>query len=601
MCEKDKFNKHIEDANDAFYDEFYLQAVSHYNKALALHELDVDSYINMAICYQRNSMYDEALSFFKKALQLEPENTNSIKIYSNFLFFDLEEWSSAEENYINLIEKFPQEKTLYISFATLYDYYYENWAPNYEKAVSIIKMGVKKFADDEYLLSKLMDLYVLWGNLKEARKLFNKLMKNEKLTFEHYKEYAKFFREETKQKYLITTLNRCISNYPLEGQFLEELIELYTKKEDINRVVSTYEKLFKIDCDNINNYYNLAEYLLEKGEINRSTHYYKIAAEISYSKVLFQQAYVFSNPPYDNYTKAIELYKEVVKLNPNNFKAYVNMGACAGFLQQYHQSLSCYTKAIEINPYYDIAYENSGNAFRKTGDLKKAISFYEKALQLNPENYKVAGNLGVTYYSLEKYQESLKFYEISIEFSGNQSIQAYYNIALLYNKLKKHEKAVDACEKALNLYGDDTSPELLYNKYAIHYTLGLATYYLEQKDDSLVHFFDSLELNKNYKDTYVNIGCIYNDLNKLELAKKHLNDALQMDPEDFYILEELGRNSYLEKDYTTALKYTKKSVKLNSKSADGFYNMGKIYSATKKEAQAKKMFLKAESLGHKKE
>lgn len=80
-----------------------------------------------------------------------------------------------------------------------------------------------------------------------------------------------------------------------------------------------------------------------------------------------------------------------------------------------------------------------------------------------------------------------------------------------------------------------------------------------------------------------------------------MNKALKLDPKDFCALENLGWSFYLEKDYVAALEYTKKSVQLNSENADGFYNLGKIYSAQKnEEIIIKKLFKKAAKLGHKK-
>lgn len=600
MSDEDKFNEYIELANEAFYEDSYLRAEHYYVKALAIKEINATSYRNLAICYLENSMFEKTEDFFKKALALDPTNKDTIKVYSDFLFYYKRERTKAEENYFKLLTDYPNDKWLYTALAAIYNNYYDDWSLNYEKAIAIFKTGIKIFPDFDYLSTILLRIYVVYGTFKEAEKFFNKLLKSEKSTFRDYLEYTNFFREENQYNSLVKVIKNCVSIYPNEVKYYKELITIYSENENLDLVIATYEKLFKIDYDNINNYYDLAEYLLEKGELNKAAEYYEIAANINYSKVLFKQAFIFSNQPFDHYIKAIDLYKEVIKLNPNNFNAYINMGVCSGYLQQYHESLSYYSKAIEINPHYDLPYENTGNTYRKAGDLNQAIAAYKKALLLNSKNYKIAGNLAVIYFSLGKYKEALKYYEISIEFSANQSIQAYYNIALLYNQLKKYTKAIDACQNALNLYSEHTPSELLFNKYAIYYTLGLSHYYLKNKNEALTHFFTSLELNENYKDTYVNIGCLYNDFKKLDLAKEYLNKALKLDPKDFCALENLGWSYYLEKDYVTALKHTEKSIQLNNENADALYNLGKIYSAQKKEGQAKKMFKKAAKLGHRK-
>ena len=56
---------------------------------------------------------------------------------------------------------------------------------------------------------------------------------------------------------------------------------MYSETDNIELVIAAYEKLFKLDCDDINNYYTLAEYLLNNGELKKANAFYKTAADIN--------------------------------------------------------------------------------------------------------------------------------------------------------------------------------------------------------------------------------------------------------------------------------------------------------------------------------
>lgn len=598
MNNETDFNTYIELAEQYYYSDLYKRAEQFYKKALIIKDLDADSYYRLSMCYLDIDLIEEAKIYILKAYELYPTNESSLRNYADFLFNYENKRKDAEQLYFKLLDLYPNKLNLYLNLDNIYFTNDSEWSPNFEKRKELLKKGIKIFPSSNSIFETLFRLLTKHSPFNEIQKFFNKLLKNEKITFNYYQIYANYLIEKGESDALIRVMLACISILPREVKIYKQLINIYSDNNELELVISTYEQLFKIEYDELNNYYKLAEYLLEKGELNKAMNYYEIAAKINSSKVLFKQAVTISNPPFEYYSKTIGLYKEVLELNPSNHKAYCNMGVCSGYLQQHHESLNYYTKAIEINPFYDLPYENSGNAYRRAGDLDQAITSYKKALKLNPENYRAATNLGVTYYSLGKYKKALKYYKISIEHSSNQHIQTYYNLALLYNKLKKYKKAIDASQKALDLYNDNTDPRYLFNKYAIYYTLGRSNYFLNKKEESLNYFFKSLELNKNYKDTYVFIGGIYNDLDKLDLAKEYLTKALKLDPLDFCALEKLGWSYFLEKDYEEALIYSKKSATINPENADIFYNLGKIYSSLKNKEKAKKKFKKAAKLGN---
>ena len=98
----------------------------------------------------------------------------------------------------------------------------------------------------------------------------------------------------------------------------------------------------------------------------------------------------------NNLKVAQNLYKKILKTNPNYVGVYYNLGITYKELEEYQKAISCYEKAIQINPNYAGAYFNLANILQESRELQKAKSCYEKLLNLDPtykKGYSGYGNL----------------------------------------------------------------------------------------------------------------------------------------------------------------------------------------------------------------
>ena len=70
----------------------------------------------------------------------------------------------------------------------------------------------------------------------------------------------------------------------------------------------------------------------------------------------------------NNYQVATDLYKQILKINPNLVEAYNNLGFIYGLKGQNEKAKECYEKAIEIRPNFISAHQNLGLIFQKLGN-----------------------------------------------------------------------------------------------------------------------------------------------------------------------------------------------------------------------------------------
>jgi tetratricopeptide (TPR) repeat protein len=109
------------------------------------------------------------------------------------------------------------------------------------------------------------------------------------------------------------------------------------------------------------------------------------------------------------YAEAIEKYKEALKIDTGNFRAYYEMSFSLYASGKGQEALPYLQKAIAPgSPYQADAYDMLGNIYDDDKQSEKAVEYYSKGIQINPTYQRLRFNLAITYYKLGRYIESEK-------------------------------------------------------------------------------------------------------------------------------------------------------------------------------------------------
>ena len=148
-----------------------------------------------------------------------------------------------------------------------------------------------------------------------------------------------------------------------------------------------------------------------------------------------------------------------------------------------------YDKAIEYNPNYTKALLGKGLVYREQKDTENMKATLDKVIEigLNTNDVKsveTAGkvlqntyfNAAVKALSEQKTDEAEEALKLTIEY-GNESVDAYYQLAKIYNAKKNFNEAVPKINKAIELEtgGDDVKAKLYYELATSYVGLGDTT------------------------------------------------------------------------------------------------------------------------------
>ena len=85
-----------------------------------------------------------------------------------------------------------------------------------------------------------------------------------------------------------------------------------------------------------------------------------------------------------NHSKALELLKQAIQLDPNNSTALHLLGSVLND-QNSPECIKFYEKCLNINTKSYLTYNGLGNFYLKTNQFEKAEDYYTKAIQLDPK------------------------------------------------------------------------------------------------------------------------------------------------------------------------------------------------------------------------
>jgi len=148
------------------------------------------------------------------------------------------------------------------------------------------------------------------------------------------------------------------------------------------------------------------------------------------------------------FEKAIEAYKQAIKLSPDSPESYYHLGMAYSSLGRYKEAVEAYSISIRIKPDYGAAYYNLGHAYSNLNQHDKAIKAFRQAIQHDPNNVETYLALGDAYSDSGKWEKAIATFEAAIRREPNNPY-TYYKLGLFYFPHGPHARAVDAFSQAI--------------------------------------------------------------------------------------------------------------------------------------------------------
>jgi len=148
--------------------------------------------------------------------------------------------------------------------------------------------------------------------------------------------------------------------------------------------------------------------------------------------------------------------RAATKIHPNYKNAYLLLGNCYNYLQQYDSSIVAYQKALQLDQNYEeafnnlaITYQQAGQFYgEKQGDLVKAIQYLEQANNFKPGDYETLRLLGVAYGIGGNAPKAVEYFEKGTQLQP-MNAGAWYDLGTAYHNAGNPIKGNEYIQKAV--------------------------------------------------------------------------------------------------------------------------------------------------------
>ncbi|HRU38477.1 MAG TPA: tetratricopeptide repeat protein, partial [Candidatus Goldiibacteriota bacterium] len=264
--------------------------------------------------------------------------------------------------------------------------------------------------------------------------------------------------------------------------------------------------------------------------------------------------------------KAIETYKEIMKISPANFDVYQKLGELYTEKGDKESAMDCYKKIVDI--------------YFKNRLYKKALPIYQKILEMHPED-------------ISAHERIADIYEREGDETGAK--REYLLLAEHYWKNNDVEKTAHFAEKAV-----------IHKSIDAHYYKGAAFYAKKELGEAKKEMEMLMKFKANHMGALTMLGAIQRDLGQLDEALATLEKASKIEPDNAGCLQEMAalfvkkgnikeaKAKYLaavnalnaRQEYKKAVEIIKTALQADSSSVDLLAKLAETYSRLNEKREA---------------
>ncbi len=285
----------------------YKKAIQYFNQTVVLDEKYTDAWYELGYCYESNNQLKEALEAYGKFLELDPYSASGryntgivyLKLADNSKAANCFELATAINN--NFTNAWYNAGIAYLNLNRLID------AKNaFLKAFTLDPL-------DKAIALNLAQTYEAIGDDDSAIKYYNATININKLSIDAYIGRGNCFARKN-------NYNLALENFAMILKInLSKNTKVVSHKKNNEKIAAIFDKI---------NYYSALTNLSAE-ELND-----------------------FANAYFDlgNWEKALDVFKNSVKLNAENSRAYYGKALCLIMLNKYRDAIENLLIAFELNP-----------------------------------------------------------------------------------------------------------------------------------------------------------------------------------------------------------------------------------------------------------
>ena len=436
--------------------------------------------------------------------------------------------------------------------------------PDHDEALTMagrIYQKKKMFAEAKALYEKALAanpsnpnifLYlgrIYWNerDLANAERIFRLMVNAFPASYAAHFFNGKVLTDQGKYDEAIKAFKRSLGLEPSLEEARFELIQIYRKQHKSEEVAKSYKSILEYNPDNIKASFELAVLYREMKQEKRGVPF---LVDLGWRSQKDNSILTFV---YDNYleTKQYEtaawILENMLKGAPHSSEIHYLSGVTFDGLKHIDKALSHLERVKPVSRFYNNAVVHRAVLLHDKGEIEQAIHIVLGAIETDPENPDYYLYLGSFYEELERYNEAIEILGKGLGIDSNNA-RIHFRLGVVYDKIGNRKLAVEVMEKVVQIEPN--------NAKALNY---------------LGYTYAEMEI-------------------KLDKAEALILRALEIKPEDGYIIDSLAWVYFKQRAFDKALLWLKKAVTLVPDDPTILEHIGDVYRKLNKKSLALKYY-----------
>lgn len=246
-----------------------------------------------------------------------------------------------------------------------------------------------------------------------------------------------------------------------------------------------------------------------------------------------------------NLQQAMDYFLSALQLQPDNAQVLFYIGLTHSKMGQAEEAIRYYRKSLELDPDAEGVWTNLGNKYDELKQYDLAEECYRKSSLIAPDNDDNYVEWGRMYQNQERYEEALAFYEEATRLNPDNE-DAWDNQSDCLRHLDKWDQTAEVCEELVNRWPNE----------ARYWSNGTVAYwYIDNYERMLVFARKTVELRPDSAQAHDLMGRALSGMGLDEEALAEFEKALQIDPDDDDLIDQMVHCLFRLQRYEESIKY----------------------------------------------
>lgn len=486
-------------AGDLYFDlARYQEALDFYRKALEKKKKDTESLFGAGMSAYRIEDYEQALDFFNRGI-------DTGKKKGEFLYglgltqTEMGNYAEADLNLRKAIDKDKKNATYHLALGEV----------NYRNSVfSIAIMEFSKAVELDSTLDltiedlhyKMAKAYIQMRNVEKAIEEYRKDLDLHPADTTAWLELARICQLSDKYSEAAFCYEKYLDIVPDNGEIWFELGRIYhIRLRNDQKAAESFEKAVGLGSHEAESYGYLAKIYADGKEYDKSIDAYN--------------RYEAAFGPSDSTLYWFEKGKVQIKLGTKN-------------TPYFDSALVSFQKAIEIDSTFSAAYEYAGLSMYYKRDYAGAVPFFRQKIELDSTSVNAYRNLAFCYLKLESYGDAATSFEKALMIKPEDTMMRSM-LGKVYTFTENYSKSIHHFEYLLNDLGGDLTDSL---RCVIYPDLGLSYLKLLKCSEATPILLKAEKCNPKEISILFNIASSYHTCNMIDEAHAYYLKVLAIDP-----------------------------------------------------------------------